>query len=942
MPIGNPIRKQNESRMVSVLATNGQTVFTVQGGYIINHISVFRNGVRLSHADDYTAGDGSTVTLNEGTNVNDRIDFHIFDRFTVQNAIIGAASTQTINGDLVLNGKLFGALDVPSINLTGIVTATELDINGKGDISSDLTIARHLNVTGISTFKDKVHLLDSDKLHIGGAAGDNGDLQLFHDGSNSYIEDSGTGNLFIESNSSVILRNDGGGVDFAKFINGGGVELYHNNVERLTTTYSGADVTGTLNVTGISTFGGQVNFNGDINLGNATSDTITVTGHVDSDLNPSGSTRDLGTSGVEWRNLYTSDGVIASDTISSHASDSDTKIRFPTVDTVSVETAGTERVRINSSGLIGIGTNNPLNSAAGARVNIYFKDETTYDSTTNRANGLIIHNTASGGYSSLELAQRTTSGNTYGSAIINAVDPSNGNQYGADLTFQTRETGSGNYGERMRIIAGGQVGIGTISPGGLFHTHTASGTNRNLIEASASHAFLRLKGGTTSHNSGIEFYSSSSNIANITGLGGGGLTFEVGGSERLRIDSNGNLGLGDDGPTNFTNYTNFSIHGAAGGAITFGDDGTDEWEIYAGDGALRIYDRANTTERLRITDGGLIGVNQNSPSFTMDLKRAGTDIIRMNNSGETTHGNADAKIVAGGTYYQNMDFHAYLYKFQTYNGSSLGERLRITKDGQVLIGTDVAASFNGVGQNHNLIVAGSSSDTDITDNYNAAITISNTDGTANNTAGLHFAREDTDGNPHYTGAAVVAQFQDTMNTGQYPKADLAFLTSTANNNAPSQKMRLKASGEVLSTSQFISKTTAEYNASVNTASGFTDGSFNVVLAQDVLDNHSVYIVNFSWNHQGSGQPYLTDGAFVFQVGATNPGSAGAMGPTFTPVQGSHTEQGTSKFFTFRYYSPTGSHTHGLQAAFNGGSLNDSNGNGALQIKIFKIGAETTI
>ena len=52
MPLGNPIRKQNESRMVSVLATEGQTVFTVQGGYIINHISVFRNGVRLSPAED--------------------------------------------------------------------------------------------------------------------------------------------------------------------------------------------------------------------------------------------------------------------------------------------------------------------------------------------------------------------------------------------------------------------------------------------------------------------------------------------------------------------------------------------------------------------------------------------------------------------------------------------------------------------------------------------------------------------------------------------------------------------------------------------------------------------------------------------------------------------------------------------------------------------------
>ena len=181
-----------------------------------------------------------------------------------------------------------------------------------------------------------------------------------------------------------------------------------------------------------------------------------------------------------------------------------------------------------------------------------------------------------------------------------------------------------------------------------------------------------------------------------------------------------------------------------------------------------------------------------------------------------------------------------------------------------------------------------------------------------------------------------------MNTGQYPKADLAFLTSTAANNAPSQKMRLKASGEVLSTSHFVSKTTAVYNTNVNTSSGWTDGAFNVVLAQDVLTNHSVYIVNFSWNHDGSGQPYLVDGAFVFQVGATNPGSAGAMGPTFTPVQGSHTEQCTSKYFTFRYYSPTGTHTHGLQAAFNGGSLNDANGRGYLQMKIFQIGAETTI
>ena len=98
---------------------------------------------------------------------------------------------------------------------------------------------------------------------------------------------------------------------------------------------------------------------------------------------------------------------------------------------------------------------------------------------------------------------------------------------------------------------------------------------------------------------------------------------------------------------------------------------------------------------------------------------------------------------------------------------------------------------------HRSVVVGSTANTNANSNHSASLTISNQDPTANNTSGLHFAREDNDGNPHYIGASVVGQFRETMNDGNYPKADLVFLTSSSNNAAPSEKMRLDASGDLL-------------------------------------------------------------------------------------------------------------------------------------------------
>ena len=111
MPIGKPITLTNNvaSRIVSTTATEGQTTFTVSGGYRINAISVFRNGVRLDNSLDFIASDGASVVLTVGAFDGDEISFQIFDDFRVADAIVSAASTQTIYGDLTVTGTLSGA-----------------------------------------------------------------------------------------------------------------------------------------------------------------------------------------------------------------------------------------------------------------------------------------------------------------------------------------------------------------------------------------------------------------------------------------------------------------------------------------------------------------------------------------------------------------------------------------------------------------------------------------------------------------------------------------------------------------------------------------------------------------------------------------------------------------------------------------------------------------
>ena len=139
MGIGNPIRLTGNvaSKDITVTATEGQTQFTVTGGYDINQLGVYRNGIRLVDGQDYTARDGSLVTLLSPATAGDGVAFRIFADFAVADAIQAAKNNQTINGNLVVTGSL----DVQ----TGDTKTAYIGVSSAG---TNIGVAKTLNFIG--------------------------------------------------------------------------------------------------------------------------------------------------------------------------------------------------------------------------------------------------------------------------------------------------------------------------------------------------------------------------------------------------------------------------------------------------------------------------------------------------------------------------------------------------------------------------------------------------------------------------------------------------------------------------------------------------------------------------------------------------------------------------------------------------------------------------
>jgi hypothetical protein len=187
----------SKASVVSSGAEHKKT-FTITGAttsltglnYTVGKVHVFQNGVRLVDGTDYTATNGTTITLTVAAQSGDNV------------VVISQADFQ-----------VSGAVSTSGDSMTG-----------------DLSLG------------------DNNKAKFG--AGD--DLQVYHDGSNSYIDDAGTGNLYLRASNAIIMQSSDGAETIASFHDDNLCRLYYDNSVKLATTSTGIDVTGTVTSDGLT------------------------------------------------------------------------------------------------------------------------------------------------------------------------------------------------------------------------------------------------------------------------------------------------------------------------------------------------------------------------------------------------------------------------------------------------------------------------------------------------------------------------------------------------------------------------------------------------------------------------------------------------------------------------------------------------------------------
>ena len=246
-------------------ATDGWQVYASAGPSVPITDDTTTNATRYLAFTDATSGIVSTayvsstkLQFNPSTGILTATEFS--GSGASLNSIPNAAldnSTVSYGGVLLSLGgsdatpafDLSDATNYPYTSFTGITTdivgdttpqlGGDLDLNGN-DITGtgNINITGNLNVSGVSTFQSNVDLGDNDRLRLG----DSQDLQIYHTGSNSIIQDTGDGDLFLSADDVVRITNSAFTETKALFTTNGSVELYYDNSLKFETTTTGIEV----------------------------------------------------------------------------------------------------------------------------------------------------------------------------------------------------------------------------------------------------------------------------------------------------------------------------------------------------------------------------------------------------------------------------------------------------------------------------------------------------------------------------------------------------------------------------------------------------------------------------------------------------------------------------------------------------------------------------
>lgn len=440
------------------------------------------------------------------SDVNDALRMqmaHLKDMDTGTSALTSPELTSaTISGgtidNTVVGGTTAATGSFTNVTVSGTVDGRDVSVDGAKldgiEASADVTDATNVAAAGAlmtagGTMTGDINFGTNDKATFG-----SGDLEVYHSGTHSFIDDSGTGNLYIRSSDIRLQKYTGENMIIATA--DAGVTLYYdNNAPKLATTATGVDVTGTVTATGLTVDGNKIGISNAAPASVRASDTIinmqdsfVLAGDININL-----CHNVFHNGTNWvRSTTGSIGLL-------QVVNNQLQFFNSTSDTAGTTVSLTKRMNINGSGDISFFANN------GVTQGFYWDSSTqrlglgtttpSHELTVSAANDSGVRIDAEGNNVSLMLTDETTSNGFR----LNYNAPND------VLSFDTTNGTGAKVSERMRILAGGGI---------TFNGDTAAANALDDYEEGTWTATIGDDSGNTS-NTSTGYYTKIGNLVRV-------------------------------------------------------------------------------------------------------------------------------------------------------------------------------------------------------------------------------------------------------------------------------------------------------------------------------------------------------------------------------------------------------------------------------------------